>query len=268
MFTISPYKLNMYLECPRRYWWNYINPTTKSLPVVKPYFSMGDHVHNALKHFFAIKPEFRTKEKLMNLLANQWQKRSGPAGGFWTPEIEDEYRERAQLMLSAFFDREDMTIVPLWASDKLITTPVSETLSFMGKIDRVDETPEGLHIIDYKTSRDEREDEWQLAMYAVMAHRFFKKPVLQLSYVFLETGSWLSVPVNPARETWTIARVSQTVASMPKSERKEDWLCAEGDACTHCDYLKDFGLDPLGEVVELPQRTPIRTSVSNFSSSS
>lgn len=262
MFTISPYKLNMYLECPRRYWWNYVNPTTKSLPVVRPYFTMGDHVHNTLKHFFSILPEKRTKQLLLGLLATQWQKKNGRDGGFWTPDIEAQYRERAQLMLSAFFDREDMTVKPLWATDRNIKVSVAEELDFMGKIDRVDETPEGLHIIDYKTSKEEREDEWQLPMYAVMASRFFKKPVAKLSYLFLETGSWLSVPANPARETWVIARVQQIVDSMPHSQEKAAWVCVDGDDCKHCDYLKEFGLDPLGEIIELPKRSPISTVTS------
>lgn len=244
MFTISPYKLNLYLECPRRYWWNYINPETKSKQPTRPYFTMGDHVHNALKHFFNLPPSRRTKPVLIGLLNDHWQKKSGPDGGFWNEQIEQEYKERAQLMLSAFFDREDMTIEPLWASDRLITAGVSEQLSFMGKIDRVDSLPDGLHIIDYKTSREEREDEWQLPMYAVMARRFFKKPVVKLSYLFLETGSWLSVPANPAREAWTIGRVQQIVDSMPHAQEQSVWICRDGDGCTHCDYLKELGVDP------------------------
>ncbi len=244
MFKISPYKLNMYLECPRHYWWNYINPSTRSLQIIKPYFTMGDHVHSALKHFFAIDLNKRTKALLLGLLATEWQMKNGSAAGFWTPEIEAEYRERAELMLSAFYDREDMMLKPLWASDKLITAGVSENLAFMGKIDRVDETPEGLHIIDYKTSREEREDEWQLPMYAVMARRYFGKPVAKLSYHFLEIGSWLSVPANPARENFTISRVQGIVEAMPHSEVKKDWLCPDGDLCAHCEYLKAFDILP------------------------
>ncbi len=212
---------------------------------------MGDNVHNALKYFFNVDPDKRTKTILLNLLENQWRKRPGRAGGFWTPEIEHDYKTRAQLMLSSFFDREDMSVRPVWASDKIIRAGVSEELEFMGKIDRVDQTSEGLHIIDYKTSREEREDEWQLPMYAVMARRFFNKPIAQLSYVFLETGSWISVPANPARENYTIGRIQQIVESMPHSQDKNAWQCSDAETCTHCDYLKEFGIDPLGEVVTL-----------------
>lgn len=187
MYSISPYKLNMYLECPRHYWWNYINPSTRNQFPARPYFTMGDHVHNALKYFYNLPGDKRTKQVLIGLLETQWLKKNGIEAGFKTQAQEEEYHERARLMLSAFFDREDITCKPLWASDSLIKAGVSETLTFMGKIDRVDETPAGLHIIDYKTSKEEREDEWQLAMYAVMATRFFKKPVAKLSYVF---GNW------------------------------------------------------------------------------
>lgn len=249
MTTISPSKLNIYLECPRRYWWQYINPATKGKQPIRPYFTMGSHVHTALKLFFAIKPEFRTKDKLMNLLASQWQKCPGRHGGFWNSAIEEEYRTRAQLMLSGFYNNEDMKAVPLWAKDSLVAVPVSPNLTFNGKLDRVDEEPEGLHIIDYKTGREEREDEWQLPMYAVMAGRFFGKPVTKLSYLFLETGAWHSVPANPARESWTISRVQAIVDAMPTSFDRQDWLCPDGEACTHCDYLKELGIDPLGESV-------------------
>lgn len=256
MFTISPYKLNMYMECPRRYWWNYINPSTKSKHPERPYFTMGDHVHNALKHFFNLPDEKRTKKALLWLLDEHWKKKHGLAGGFWNQEQEDQYHERARLMLSAFCDREDVTAKPLWASDKLIKVPVSETLNFMGKIDRVDEIEGGLHIIDYKTSKEEREDEWQLPMYAVMAQRHFGKPVIQLSYMFLEIGSIVTVPANPAREMMTIARIEQIVSAMPHSQHKEAWVCADAENCTHCDYLKEFGIDPHGEVVEMPTTAP------------
>lgn len=253
MFSISPYKLNMYLECPRHYWWNYINPSTRSKHPERPYFTMGDHVHNALKLFYSKLPqEKRTKKALLWLLDEHWKKKNGRVAGFWDARQEEEYHERARLMLSAYFDREDTTVNPLWASDKVITAPVSETLNFMGKIDRVDETPEGLHIIDYKTSKEEREDKWQLPMYAVMARSWFEKPVVKLSYVFLETGSWVSVPANPAREVMTITQVQQIVKDMPHSQKKEDWLCPDREGCRHCDYLKEFGIDPLGESVVMP----------------
>jgi hypothetical protein len=213
---------------------------------------MGDHVHNTLKHFYNLPQHKRTKKALMWLLDEHWKKKNGIDGGFWNQRQEEEYSERAHLMLSAYFDREDVTIEPIWASDKLIKTDVSETLTFMGKIDRVDEEPEGLHIIDYKTSKEEREDEWQLAMYSVMAKKFFEKPVAKLSYVFLETGSWVSMPVNPARDMWTVSRIEGIVKEMPHSAKKEDWNCKDGEACRHCDYLKELGIDPLGEVVTLP----------------
>lgn len=252
MYTISPYKLNLYLECPRHYWWHYINPSTKNRFPERPYFTMGDHVHNALKHFFNLPSEERSKTALLSLLEDHWQKKTGPRAGFRSPKQEAEYKERAQLMLSAFYDRENTTVKPLWASDKLISVGVGETLSFMGKIDRVDKEPDGLHIIDYKTSKEEREDEWQLPMYAVLARRHFNKPVVKLSYLFLETGSWISMPANQAREGWVIGRVQQIVDAMPHVSEKSAWVCPDGEACTHCDYLRELGLDPKGEVVELP----------------
>ncbi len=208
---------------------------------------MGDHVHNSLKLFFNLPQEKRTKKALLWLLEQHWQKKNGLAGGFRDKSQEATYYDRACLMLSAFCDREDITIQPLWASDKLISVPVNERLNFLGKIDRVDERPDGLHIIDYKTSKEEREDPWQLAMYAVMAHRYWQKPVVELSYHFLETGSWLPIPVNPARETATIAQVEQIIQAMPHSSAKKDWQCADADGCQHCDYLKELGIDPLAD---------------------
>lgn len=244
MVTISPTQLKTYLECPRYYWWYYINPQTRWQYPARYYFTMGNHIHKALGYFFSLPPAERTKQVLLASLEQEWETATGARAGFKTREQEEECREKARLMLSAFYDREDVSVTPLWVRDDTLRANVSEELGFKGKIDRIDGMDEGLHIIDYKTGK-EREDEWQLPIYAIIASRYFRQPVRQVSYLFLETGSWVSQPINSAREAATIARVSEIIKTMPRSAAKTAWQCPLGEACTHCDYLHELGISEI-----------------------
>ena len=62
---------------------------------------------------------------------------------------------------------------------------------FVGKIDRAEETPEGLVIIDYKTGarrKIDKVEKEQLLIYQWAAEDFFKEKVADLQYWFLESG--------------------------------------------------------------------------------
>ena len=62
---------------------------------------------------------------------------------------------------------------------------------FIGKIDRGEEMPDGLVIIDYKTGASRKIDKVekeQLLIYQWAAQEFFKERVSDLQYWFLEKG--------------------------------------------------------------------------------
>ena len=220
IFFASPYKLSMFLECPRKYWYYYINEETKYKQPEYSYFTMGGHVHDTLKNFFNLDLKFRTKDKILELLETFWKIKSGREGGFESSDQEENYKMRARKMLLKFFENEDINAKPiLWRSQSNPKVEVTPSLFFTGVFDRIDVLPqESLHVIDYKTGKEDAVDKKniQLPMYAVLAEKIFRKPVTQVSYLNLESGRWDTNGLAKGYAFDIIGRVQDIVAKIPK----------------------------------------------------
>lgn len=191
-FIATPTKIRNFLECPRKYWYYHINAETKRLYPEKSYFTLGHHVHNALRDFFTTPAADRSKEQLLQLLEDQWKSKTGTAAGFTTSEIEAESKSHAISMLKLFLATEDWRVTQVYLPEKAGDFPgykqiqIDNSLAFGGIIDRIDENPDGtLHIIDYKTGKGDEPDEWQLPIYAVLMGRGMNRIVGNISYIFL-----------------------------------------------------------------------------------
>ena len=79
MFKASSFKLNMFRQCPRQYKFHYIDELKAVYAKPRPYFTMGDHIHAALKDVLSIIPvEERNVSRLESLLREKWRRnRSG-----------------------------------------------------------------------------------------------------------------------------------------------------------------------------------------------
>lgn len=251
-FIATPTKIRNFLECPRKYWYYHINPETKRLYPEKSYFTLGHHVHNALRDFFKLPSTIRSKEKLLELLESNWKTKTGPTAGFSTPEIESEAKERAVAMLKLFLETEDWSITPMYVPEAegdfsgYVQISIDNSLALGGIVDRIDENPDGsLHIIDYKTGKGDEPDEWQLPMYAVLMGRLHKRSVGHISYIFLHHGKRHTEEISIDKNMNTIKRVMEVVNRIPKSKLKTDFVCPMGDRCFHCNYLQELGFDPI-----------------------
>lgn len=107
---ISYLKLSMYQQCPLKYKFHYIDGLSYRYEQDKPYLSMGESVHKALKKFFGIKDvKKRTLKRLHQLLRKNWIRK-----GYSNIDEEREYVERALEMLEKFYHSNDCTVKPLY----------------------------------------------------------------------------------------------------------------------------------------------------------
>ena len=141
----------MFQQCPRRYKFHYIDDLARIYGKPRPYFTMGDHIHAALKDFLSIVPvEERTVARLEDLLREKWQRNRK---GFKGLDDEKQWGERALSQVRWFAQSQDLSVTPLMLED-FHSVELSPKITLVGKIDRVDQEAEGgLHIIDYKTGR-------------------------------------------------------------------------------------------------------------------
>lgn len=263
-FHATPTKIRNFLECPRRYFFYHVNAETKRLYPEKSFFTLGHHVHETLRDFFAIEPQDRSEETLFELLESSWEKHTGNKAGFKDTEDEKANKDRAISMLKQFLTTENWRIKPFYLPEKEGDFPgyqsvlIEPGLIFGGIVDRIDEDPDGsLHILDYKTGKGDEPDQWQLPLYAVMVGRLLNRSVSRTSYLFLEHGKRLTEDVTIPGNLSLIKRVKDIVSQIPKTTKIEDFNCRLGDGCFHCNYLLEIGYDPkTGKKLETkPQET-------------
>lgn len=234
MFRVSPYKLNLYRTCPQQYKYVYLDDIADEYKTAKPYLTMGAHVHNALKDFFEIpNAAERTYDRLEELLRIRWKENRS---GFVDRVEERMYGKKAIQMLKVFVHENDLTARPVLLED-YYDMLISEDLKLLGRIDRVDEEGDGLHVIDYKTGKPETEafDPLQLTVYALIIQAHLKKPVVKASNLYLQTNLWRTI--EPDEEMCAAAR--ERIAEEVEGIRRDtEFLPTPNPLCRHCDFIE------------------------------
>ncbi|MCH7541361.1 PD-(D/E)XK nuclease family protein [Patescibacteria group bacterium] len=247
VFYISPNKLKIWLQCPRKYWHYYLFEPTKYKEPPRPYYTLGEAVHNALNSFFSLVSSIRTKERLLDQFEVYWRAAKNQEGGFKDTVEEKIYKDRAITMLENFYEKEDTNVTPYRLSPNFTKyILLTDKIMLGGKIDRVDlEANKMLHIIDYKTGKEDRDDPHQLPMYDLLVRGWLKKDVSNLSYLHLESGNWSTTPSTYEKRQETKRLIIETVKKIPKDDDKQYFICSLKEKCIHCDYLREIGFEPI-----------------------
>lgn len=201
--------------------------------------SFGISLHSTLYKFYkALKEDVKVDlEYLLNELKNEWINE-----GYLNKKHENERFEEAKKILTTYFNEKiNPKNIPIG-----LELPINFTLKngvkVFGKIDRIDETKDGIEIIDYKTGQDnpkaESAHKLQLAIYALAATRI-KDDLLNrnpeeitLSLHFLEGNSIKSMKFTDddlkSREEELINQIHEI--------EKSDFACSKNVLCLNCEY--------------------------------
>lgn len=184
----SPSSINLYRQCPRKYFYQYILKlvTGSNIHLVR-----GKAVHTVLENFFKVDIsqihienfEFELRTLLFDMFRQEWRK-SKPELAEIGITIHNQiyYYNETKKMLNNWFNGFVDKLNGLIGAKGLIEgfkylTPITEqyyeskTHKVRGYIDAVHKWADGVHIVDYKTSsRDKMSDEYrlQLGIYAMM----------------------------------------------------------------------------------------------------
>ena len=249
LFYVSPNKLKIWLECPRKFWHYYIHEPTKYKEPPRAYYTLGEAVHDTLNSFFSLTSSIRTKERLFDQFKLHWSsaKNQNNGGGFKDQREEQSYKDRAVRMLENFYRKEDILAVPYRLSpSKTKYIPLTGRIMLGGQVDRVDLEPDNtLHIIDYKTGLEDRNDRYQLAIYDLLVREWLKKEVSKLSYLHLESGNWSTKDSTTKERVDTKRFIIETVKKIPRLVDRKSFICSLGEQCSHCEYLREIGFEPI-----------------------
>jgi putative RecB family exonuclease len=234
MFEASPFSLNMFQNCPRQYKFQYIDHLGDLYRKARPYFTMGDHVHAALKDFLSVVPvSERNQVKLENLLREKWRRNRK---GFNDKEDERRWGEKALNQLRWFAKNIDTSVTPFMIENNH-RAELTANILLKGRIDRVDKESDGsLHIVDYKTGKMPTEiNQLQLQIYALILSRKQDLPVKKASYLYLQVGKFQTIELT-AEHLENAA--SYVIDVVDRIRREKEYSATPNVYCWNCDFLE------------------------------
>lgn len=243
---ISHTSLNDFEKCRQLYYLRNLYRDQKygnnfRLQVASPYLSLGEAVHDAIDHYIErYQPEHRTLDRLMYEFNRGWMLKPGKIGGFRDKNQEKEFKERGEAMLERFFRNSYFSKGnPIQVSFPKLPLVGEDDVVLVGNFDWLEKTDKGLHILDFKTGKEEGEDSLQLPIYAILAENVLKEPVAKISYWYLDRDDEpVEMPIPDL--TKTLETVKEKAAKMEDAIKFQDFPCeAELGYCKNChEYYK------------------------------
>ena len=257
---VSHSSMGDFLKCPRLYYLHNMYKDLKTgnkISLVSPFMSLGVAVHEVLEGLANFKAEDRLKQDLLQAYEVAWSKVSGKKGGFKTDDEEAEFKARGKRMI------ENVINDPKFLVNKTLKLPrekmnpnfflsEEENIILNGLVDWIEYLPEddSLHIVDFKTGKNEEEDaSLQLPIYLLLCNALQKRKVTKASYWYLETNKIVEKEL-PDLDT-AKRDVLKVALSVKEARVKNEFLCPKGeDGCIHCrPYEAILKKDPSVEYV-------------------
>lgn len=251
----SPSSINLFRQCARKYYYIY-NKGFQILPSI--HLVRGNIAHSVLEHFYNTKTDGVTKEncreKLQEVIPQLLVK-------YWSaakPELDTLELSEGEL---AFYLEETLVMLLNWLNhtlDRILKhpgdfgeafkalTPVrekeykSEAHAVRGFIDAIEHAPDGVRIMDYKTSKEPvitPEYRLQLAIYSLLYHETHGVAPKQVGIFFLkDKPQFLNVDTDlmefARREVALVhaGTVSDNIVDYPKAHDTK-W-------CKYCEFAE------------------------------
>jgi DNA helicase-2/ATP-dependent DNA helicase PcrA len=228
-------QLESFRTCPLQYKYQYILkvPTQTNAAA-----SFGDTIHRTLQQFYQefINDNTIGKDRIIEILHSLWT----PVG-YASQSHEKRMKKEGEDLLKKYIETLHNPHVSIRGLEKLFKIRVNADIFLTGKIDRVDNKPNGgIEIIDYKTGKkpDEKElkKSLQLSIYALAAmdkglyNQELEK--VTLTFYYLQDMTKVSMQRTPE----DIAKVTEQVEKDVVEIRKNDFPAKKGPWCSYCPF--------------------------------
>jgi len=232
---LSYSQIETFDTCPLQYRYRYIQriPVTPSGAL-----SFGDAIHKTLFAFYKAAKEGKnpTKKDLLKILEENWS-----SVGYASKAHEMKMKKQGEEILANFYEKAyDPKHLPK-DLEQMFTIKISPNFKIGGKIDRVDELPDGkLEIIDYKTGKVPSEEKidknLQMTIYALAAQDegiYGKNPEeVILSFYFLDTQEKISLQ----RTRQQLEEAKKTLLLKKKEIESSDFSPKPSNLCDFCEF--------------------------------
>ncbi len=237
--TLSPTKLTIYLACPTKYFWTYVDDRGKWYLRARSYYSFGSTLHHVLQRFHdAGDAGVATTEQALAALEESWIE-----AGYTSQQEMEEALGEGKAIVASYVETAlaaPVTAHTLWV-EKLLRADLG-SFALIGRLDRVDEWDDGtIEVVDYKSGREtvtEEEVATDLAMccYQLLLRRQFPDRRVVASIIALRTGA--KAVASLADEA--MAEFEQDIQMLGEEVLNRDFANHEPTPkplCADCDFL-------------------------------
>lgn len=238
--TLSPTRINAYLSCRLAYKFTYIDRISRFFYKPKSFHTFGATLHRTLDEFHKQGgAEMQSAEELADTMRTMWS----PAG-YASAEDEAEHLAAAEKLLDQYYAEHLIERAKTLFTEKQLKVDMGE-FNLMGRIDRIDEHPDGhIEIVDYKSGRltvaeDEVREDLAMGIYALLAHRTFPDTRVICTIYALRSGEKATVEHTSAELAELEVMIRLIAAEIAKIDAdsviEPQW---DPEKCPYCDYLR------------------------------
>ncbi len=249
--TLSPSQADSYTVCPRRY---ALERRLRLGDAGSPYSQFGTLVHSALERaeqgVVGSGQAHADLDAVFEELEVVWSEEAN----FGTPELDAAWLRHARDLVTKLYTRwPSPEGVPVGLEMKVEAT-IGDT-PWTGVIDRLERTPDGLKVVDYKTSKHppsiaDAAASIQLGFYATAVARSTGEPVSAAEMWFPRAES-KSVTTR-SLDMSSLVTLEAEMARVTSAIKEENWEPTVGDGCKHCGFRLSCPAWPEGKGAYLP----------------
>lgn len=243
---VSHTSISDFLKCPRSYYLRNVyrdKNTGRKIKYITPSMALGQVVHDVVESLSVLPVDSRFVEPLTDKFETAWKKVEGKKGGFTNSDTEFEYKTRGREMLKRIMQNPGplknlavkikMDLPHYWLSEE-------DNIILCGKLDWLEYLPEtdSVHIIDFKTSKtDESDGSLQLPIYYLLAIHCQTRPVVKVSYWYIERNEELTERPLPdvTVEEPKILKIAKEIKVARQLDR---FKCPSGTGCYACSPME------------------------------
>ena len=249
--TLSPSQADSYSLCPRRY---ALERRLRLGDAGSPYSQFGTLVHTALerseKGVVGSGHAHADLDAVFEALEVVWSEEAN----FGTPELDAAWLRHARDLATKLYTK--------WPSPEGVPVDLEMKVGasidgtpWTGVIDRLERTPDGLKVVDYKTSKHppsiaDAAASIQLGFYATAIARTTGEPVRAAEMWFPRAES-KSVTTR-SLDMSSLETLEAEMARVTSAIKDENWEPTVGDGCKHCGFRLSCPAWPEGKGAYLP----------------
>jgi putative RecB family exonuclease len=248
LYPCTPTRLEMWLDCPRRYRMAYLDRPAPRKGPPWAHNSFGASVHNALAGWWRLPRRERTVAAAGTLLERGWIDE-----GYAGPAQSQRQRAHARQLVEGYVATLDPAAEPVGV-ERTVGMPTGRIV-LSGRIDRLDAVPaedggRELVVVDYKTGRrelstDDARSSLPLALYALAAGRVLRTRCHRVELHHLPSGkvhAWRHTEASLGRH---LGRAEDAATECARADERfragaggqdEVFPTRPGPGCGWCDY--------------------------------